>query len=319
MALIHMLQPLSFALEEYDQIAEESTAFLVAELQTGKIITQHNIDNPVAIASLSKLMTYLLIKEKIRDDSTLNENSLFTIPPEAVDEREASAHYKAGEQVSVSNMLEALMIVSGNDAASALAIFHSGSVERFVDAMNVKAKELGLVTAHFINPSGLTVGEEYNRMSLFDYLTLSRYTVSRFPEIRTYSQQEYYTDTNRDFQRFNYALFIKDRINQADYIKTGFTDIAGYSAIIGGRFEYNVPEENYEFIAVLTGAQSADARVDLFTRLINGVHFESPLSRVKQYIHYGSMVIKQDPWYPSNLFKFRQNFLKLGAPDELQQ
>lgn len=151
-----------------------ASGVVIADLDSGQTLFERNVDVPRPMASLTKLMTALLIVEK----HGLHE--IVTVPRDIDDVQGTVAHLPAGEQFTVGDLLSALLIMSANDAAVTLAEFHSGSVENFVDAMNTRAVELGLSDTSYENPAGLDA--PLQQSSPRDLAWLAMFTM-RFPEI----------------------------------------------------------------------------------------------------------------------------------------
>ena len=128
----------------------------VLDADTGEVCFARNASEHALIASTTKIMTGLLIAEDCDPDAVV------TVPQEAVGIEGSSLYLKAGEQLTVRALLYGLLLHSGNDAAVALALAHSGSVGAFVEAMNGRARELGLRDTHFTNPNGLDAPEHYS-------------------------------------------------------------------------------------------------------------------------------------------------------------
>jgi D-alanyl-D-alanine carboxypeptidase len=142
----------------------QATAWLVADGATGEILTQHGIDTPRPMASTTKMMTALVAME------SGNPDRMVTVPPAAVSVGESSAGLKVGERIPLRQLLRALLVGSGNDAAVAIAYGVAGSEAAFVDLMNEKAKAMGLTSTHFANPHGLDAAG--HRASARDLLTM---------------------------------------------------------------------------------------------------------------------------------------------------
>jgi D-alanyl-D-alanine carboxypeptidase (penicillin-binding protein 5/6) len=126
-----------------------ASGVLVLDLQSGQLLYGRGQSARRAMGSLTKLMTAIIIAE----NHSLDEQ--VTVTREATAVEGSKAHLVAGQTYSVGDMLTALLLPSGNDAATALALFHSGSVAAFVQEMNMRARELGLKNTAFINPTGL--------------------------------------------------------------------------------------------------------------------------------------------------------------------
>lgn len=122
---------------------------ILVDAQTGRVLYEKNADEQSLIASTTKIMTGLLVCEAGELEREIS------VPPEAAGVEGSSLYLKAGERITVRELLYGLMLRSGNDAAVALAIATAGSMEAFVGRMNEKAQALGLTNTHFENPNGL--------------------------------------------------------------------------------------------------------------------------------------------------------------------
>ena len=132
-----------------------SQAAILIEWQDGKVLFSKNEDLPLPPASTTKIMTAILVLE------SCDPNQWVSVPREAVGTEGSSAYLRTGERLRVLDLLYCLMLRSANDAAVALAIHVSGSVEEFARLMNNKAKSLGLSNSHFENPHGLDHQNHY--------------------------------------------------------------------------------------------------------------------------------------------------------------
>ncbi len=151
-----------------------ASGVIVVDLESGQTVFAHNANVARPMASLTKLMTALLIVE----GNDLSE--IVTIPKAATEVEGNVVYLKAGEHYTVSDLLSALLIPSANDAAMALAIHHSGSVEAFAEEMNDRAQALGLAHTSFHNPAGLDAAT--HRSTPQDLAWLAMY-VMRIPDI----------------------------------------------------------------------------------------------------------------------------------------
>lgn len=149
----------------------------VLDADTGEVCFARNASEHALIASTTKIMTGLLIAEDCDPDAVV------TVPQEAVGIEGSSLYLKAGEQLTVRALLYGLLLHSGNDAAVALALAHSGSVGAFVEAMNGRARELGLRDTHFTNPNGLDAPEHYSTALDLARLTRAALQVPAFAEV----------------------------------------------------------------------------------------------------------------------------------------
>lgn len=124
-------------------------AEIVAEANTGRILYNFNGDRTLPMASTTKILTALIIIEDCDPDA------IVTVPAECTGVEGSSIYLTPGEKISVKNLLYGLMLRSGNDCAETLAVYHSGSIEKFAERMNARASLIGARHSHFTNPHGL--------------------------------------------------------------------------------------------------------------------------------------------------------------------
>ncbi len=148
-----------------DTLAVSAKSAVLIDAADGSILYQKNAHERMGMASTTKIMTALVIAEDMPLDK------IVSVPAEAVNTEGSSVYLTAGELLSIKELLYALMLASANDAAVALAVCHSGSVEKFADKMNEKALSLGLDNTHFVNPHGLYDDNHYT--SAYDLAILS--------------------------------------------------------------------------------------------------------------------------------------------------
>ena len=191
----------------------------VLDADTGEVCFARNASEHALIASTTKIMTGLLIAEDCDPDAVV------TVPQEAVGIEGSSLYLKEGEQLTVRALLYGLLLHSGNDAAVALALAHSGSVGAFVEAMNGRARELGLRDTHFTNPNGLDAPEHYSTALDLARLTRAALQVPAFAEVVATRQ---ITIEGRSFTNHNRLLWSLDG---AIGVKTGYTRAAGRTLV----------------------------------------------------------------------------------------
>lgn len=195
---------------EADGVAE-----IAMELTNGKILHGKNIDKRLPMASTTKIMTALIIAEEC------DLNQVITVPDQAVGVEGSSIYLKKDECISVKDLLYGLMLRSGNDAACALAVHHSGSVEKFVEKMNDRAKELGATQTNFANPSGLPDDEHYTTAR--DLCNIARQAMSNPAFAQIVSTKNY----AGDYRYFTNKNKLLHRLEGANGVKTGYTQKAG--------------------------------------------------------------------------------------------
>ncbi len=195
--------------------AEASSAEMAMELTTGEILSQSNAEVKLPMASTTKVMTAIIIIE----DCNLEES--FIVPEESVGVEGSSIYLRKDEEISVKDLLYGLMLRSGNDSATALAIHHSGSVEKFVEVMNERAKKIGAQNTSFKNPSGLPAEGHYT--TAHDLCLISCYGMRNrvFKEIVS---TENYKGKYRSYVNKNKMLY---NYEGANGVKTGYTLKAG--------------------------------------------------------------------------------------------
>ncbi|MGM9636509.1 MAG: D-alanyl-D-alanine carboxypeptidase family protein [Eubacteriales bacterium] len=182
----------------------------------GVVLYTKNSDVRLPMASTTKIMTALVAIEQLPADSVI------TVPKEAVGVEGSSAYLIAGEQITLTDLLYALLLQSANDAATAIAIAVSGSVESFAELMNKRAKEMGLTNTHFCNPHGLDDPDHYT--SAADLAEIAACALQN-PEFRKIVSERKYVSTSlsevtRWFTNHNRMLMTYDG---AIGVKTGYT------------------------------------------------------------------------------------------------
>lgn len=188
---------------------------ILVDADSGRVLFEKNADERSLIASTTKIMTGLLVGEAGGLEREVS------VPPEAAGVEGSSLYLKAGERITVKELLYGLMLRSGNDAAVALAIATAGSVDAFVEDMNEKARALGMEHTHFENPNGLD-GEEHFSTAR-DLATLCVHAMEN-ETFRTVVSSKSFTEHSRSFTNHNKLLW---RVEGADGVKTGYTKKAG--------------------------------------------------------------------------------------------
>lgn len=223
----------------------KAKAALVMDYDTGLILYEKNINEPMPMASLTKIMTAILILE----NHDLSE--VVTVDSDLSGEMGVRVWLRQYEKLTVGDLLKALLIPSAGDAATALADFHSGSVENFVAAMNARAKELNLVHTHFMNPIGLD--EEGHYSSAYDLALLTKYAL-HFPAFRAIVKTDSATISSVDgkfHHSFDSTNYLLNSYLDILGVKTGTTDGAGQSLINLAR-----SDRGNEVIAILLNSPS---------------------------------------------------------------
>lgn len=197
--------------------ANHAKAAALIDVTSGRILFSQRGDEPMKIASLTKIMTAIVAIEQGRlDDKVI-------VSARAAGKEGSSLYLKAGEKMTLRNLLYGLMLRSGNDAAVAIAEHIGGSVEGFAFLMNEKAEELGLANSHFVNPHGLD--HPGHHMSANDLAKLSAYAL-RNPEFNKIVETRVRKAPN-PHESWDYKWVNKNKMltayEGADGVKTGYT------------------------------------------------------------------------------------------------
>lgn len=188
---------------------------ILMDAQTGRVLYEKQADEQGLIASTTKIMTALVVCEQC------NVLDRVKIPKEAVGIEGSSMYLQEGEVLTVQELLYGLMLRSGNDAATALAIYCGGTVEGFAELMNDKAHRLGLEDTHFTNPHGLDAPGHFSTAR--DMATLAAYAMENPIFAQTVSTKTVHIGS-RVLQNHNKLLW---QVEGADGVKTGFTKASG--------------------------------------------------------------------------------------------
>ena len=168
-------------------------AVLLMEKTTGQVLYEEHAHDPLELASVTKVMTMLLIMEAL-EEGTITKETMVPVSATAAGMGGSQVYMKEGESFSVHDMLKAIAVASGNDACVAMAEYLAGSESTFVEKMNARAAELGMENTVFVNCTGLPA--EGHHSSAYDIALMSRALIQNHPDIRTYTT--IWMDTLRD-------------------------------------------------------------------------------------------------------------------------
>ncbi len=233
-------------------------ACILIEQSTGEVLKEMNSDERLPIASVTKIMTMLLIMEEI-ESGRLNYDDLVTVSENAMSYGGSTMFLETGEQLTVNDMLKGIAVASANDGCVAMAEHISGSESEFVDKMNAKAKELNMENTSFMNTNGLD--EENHYSSARDVAIMSR-ELLKYPKITEYTS--IWTDELRGgkFELANTNKLIRFYTG-ANGLKTGSTSEAlcclSASAL----------RNNMQLIAVVLGAPTSAERFESAKALLD--------------------------------------------------
>ena len=237
---------------QWEDVAAKSAVLM--EAATGTVLFEQNAQEPLPPASVTKVMTMLLIMEAI-DGGTLKWEDTVTASAAAAAKGGSQIFLKEGETMSVSDMVKSIAVSSANDCACAMAEHLAGSEAAFVERMNQRAKELGMENTHFVNCTGLD--DEPNaaehRTSAGDIALMSRELLTKHPDIRQFTTIWMDTVRNGTFGLSNTNKLIRFYPG-ATGLKTGFTSSAGYC------LSASAQREGMELIAVVMGSKTSQER-----------------------------------------------------------
>ena len=249
---------------------ELAKTFLIGDYATGEILDFNDIDEVVAMASTSKLVSVYVVLDQIKAGK-LKLDDVVTIPHEAEVLPGSSYKIKEGDTKTVKELLTAALVISGNDAITSLAIKVAGSTQAFVDMMNKKCKDLGLTNAHMINPTGLTDYsiEDYNKMTTREMFLLARYIMKEHPEILEYTKMPAIVEADREFTAYS-TNPILGVIPEVQGLKTGYTGAAG-RCLIATELKPGDGKttKDLRLITITTGSKSDWSRYVVSKRVAN--------------------------------------------------
>ena len=229
------------------------------EKTTGQVLYEEHAHDPLELASVTKVMTMLLIMEAL-EEGTITKETMVPVSATAAGMGGSQVYMKEGESFSVHDMLKAIAVASGNDACVAMAEYLAGSESTFVEKMNARAAELGMENTVFVNCTGLPA--EGHHSSAYDIALMSRALIQNHPDIRTYTT--IWMDTLRDgtFQLANTNKLIRF-YEGATGLKTGSTDAALYCV------SATAEKDGMELIAVVLGSPTSADRFETAKALLN--------------------------------------------------
>lgn len=238
--------------EEKNLLAPSAKSAILIEVSTGEVLYEFNSHEKLAPASMTKMMSLLLIMEALENGS-IKPTDMITTSKNASDMGGSQILLEEGEKMSVDDLLKGITIASGNDAVVAMAEAIGGSEANFVNMMNKKVNDLGLKDTHFQNSHGLDAENHYS--SAYDMAMIAKELV-RHEKILEYSSiYETYLRTGTDRQTWlvntNKLVRFKEGV---DGLKTGYTGDSGYCLTA------TMKKDNMRVIAVAMGEPSSTTR-----------------------------------------------------------
>ena len=241
------------------ELPVEAKAALLMEKETGQVLFAKEEHQRLEPASVTKIMTLLLTMEAISRGELRYEDTV-TVSKNAASMGGSQVYLSEGEQITVEELLKAVCVSSGNDASVALAEQVSGVTELFVQQMNNRAKELGMVDTCFLNPTGLPA--EGHVTSAYDIALMSRELILRHPDLRRFTTIWMDTIRGGEFGLSNTNKLIRFYEGTTG-LKTGSTDAAGYC------ISATAERSGMELIAVVLGGETSQQRFEDAKTLLN--------------------------------------------------
>ncbi|MEI4800489.1 D-alanyl-D-alanine carboxypeptidase family protein [Bacillus sp. NPDC077411] len=247
--------------ETKPKLAEQASSAIVIEQDTGKVLFEKSPNEKLPPASMTKIMTMLLIMEQIEKGKLKLKDKVRT-SEHAASMGGSQIFLEPGEEMTVDEMLKGIAIASGNDASVAVAEHIAGSEEGFVDRMNKKAKDLGLKNTHFQNPTGLPAENHYS--TAYDMAVMAK-ELMKYPLIRKYTgkYEDYLReDTDKKFWLVNTNKLVRFYPG-VDGVKTGFTTEAKYCLTASAE------RNGMRVISVIMGSPTSKERNAEVTKLLD--------------------------------------------------
>ena len=290
-----------------------SKSYVVYDETDNRIIMEHNSNEKRSIASLTKMMSTIVAIESNEDldkKVTITQEMLNTVPWDAM-----TIHLKAGDELTIRDLIYGTLLPSGADAVNSLAIATSGSLDAFVASMNSKAKELELINTSFENPIGMD--HENNYSTAADVYKLLKYVLSN-DEFKKVFESKKYTMTN-GMEIEASAKSFGDQINldtsRIKGDKTGFTDPAEFC------MAYEFESHDHLFYAVTLGAPVENFKdfkhLRDATNIINTIDNDyKVINLVEQSTLYKTIVVKNSKIDSYNIYNDKDLSLLLADYDE---
>jgi len=276
------------------QLAAKS--YMLMDAASGEVLVEHNGDERLPPASLTKLMTAYIATLEIQKGQ-ISDNDMVTVSEKAWRTGGSRMFIQVNTQVSVDDLVHGIIIQSGNDASVAMAEHIAGSEEAFADMMNSTAQRLGMSNTHFVNATGLPHPEHYS--SANDMAKLARAIIYEDPaHYAIYAQKEFFWNNIKQPNR-NLLLW---RDKTVDGLKTGHTEEAGYCLVA------SAVRDNMRLISVVFGTDSEQARAAETQKLLTyGFRF----FETRTFYQKGTELAEAQVW------KGQQSKLKAGLAQDL--
>ncbi|MCW5590155.1 MAG: D-alanyl-D-alanine carboxypeptidase [Legionellales bacterium] len=235
----------------------DAKGYILIDANSGKVLAEKNADDRMEPASLTKLVT-LYVTSSALAEKRINLTDKVIVSKDAWATGGSRMFLKVGQEVTVQDLINGIVIDSGNDACMALAEYVGGSTNSFVDLMNQAAKQLGMTNSHFVDPTGLPDPNHYTTPR--DLAILTRTLIKSFPQYYHWYDQKWFTFNGIRQPNRNRLLWWD---NTVDGLKTGHTEGAGFCLIASAE------RHGMRLISIVMGAPSDNSRATDSQRLLN--------------------------------------------------
>lgn len=279
--------------------AINAKAYVLMDANTGEVLAQQNMNDRLPPASLTKLMTAYVASQALRDGQ-IKMNDMVTISEKAWRMSGSKMFIKVGSQVSVKDLLDGIIVASGNDSCVAMAEHIAGTEDVFVQLMNQQAARLGMQNTHYTDSTGMPNPDHY--ASAYDLALLTKAIIHDFPEDYKWYKQQWIIFNNIRQPNRNRLLW---RDPSVDGLKTGHTDEAGFCLVASAL------RNNMRLISVVLGTPSDNSRTEDSAALLNwGFRF---FESHKLFSAGQTLDSKMQPriWYG------KDKYAKLGFPEDV--
>ncbi len=274
----------------------DAKGWILMDADTGFVMAENNANTRMAPASLTKLMTMYVISAALANGH-IHLDDRVTISEDAWKTGGSRMFVQVGTQVPVKDLIDGIIVASGNDACVAMAEYVGGTVDNFVAIMNQTAQQLGMKNTHFTDSTGLPDPDHYS--TPYDFALLARAIIENYPEDYSLYKQQSVSWNNITQANRNRLLWLDPSV---DGLKTGHTDDAGYCLVASAK------REGMRLISVVMGAPSVKSRTQDSQALLNyGFRFyqTGKLANAKE------RVLEEKVWYG------KSDKVAIGAENDL--
>lgn len=234
----------------------DANGYILIDAASGKVLAEKSPDARMAPASLTKLMSLYIISSALKN-GTIHLDDKVRISKKAWQTDGSRMFVKVGDEVTVRDLLQGIIVASGNDATVAMAEYVAGTEEAFTNVMNAQAKSLGMNNSHFLDSTGLPNPNHYSTPR--DLAILAQAFTKYFPDDYKLFSEKWFTYKGIRQPNRNRLLW---RYQYADGLKTGHTNDAGYCLVA------SAIKDGMRLISVIMGAPNDEARTEDSMRLL---------------------------------------------------